>query len=568
MKKGFFKRQVGVVTLSLVPAVMHGQLILIQTDGVNFNGKDDWGATFSIRDIPHHAGDFFNFNTFNMYQPFDVEFSGGWRWNLGEFQGSRKPSEMTITATSKGNITGRWYGPGEIKVKYDNKGRILSYKSDECLNTYEYDPKDGSLANAGYDGGLYAVRVDAFPGYVQSTLNGKPQDVVTKFAAVRYFYDDQLRVVQADFRFTGKTTYFKGVETMDARKITFYYTYDNADNIVKISVKRYMKYSDLDNLVSHMRYDSKNRLIEQTVQGNCFFITTPHRYTYTYDEKGNVVGVEDIQCYDYDLTKTESRYKDKYDIRYDSEGRPVHVQYSGLAHHYGFSVNTDDVWRSGIRFEYTYDRYGNWNSLKLYADASSSLPYSTVIRHMVYGDGEGTLDAGPSDASAAPSFRDVGSETMGTVNQIVQLLKEKKWDEAESAIDRFSKTDETGVSLYLRATLLYHKGDYDKSLEVGKKAFEVLKSHGYDYSVAGDIIRNSAIAPCAFYWEKHGERPDFDRDGFCKLVAKACEALEYLRERDPRNLTNWKSELLNTYRLGANFNMPGYAEKLKSLNDH
>lgn len=573
MKRACLKGIVCGALLCLFPVAMQAQLITMH----QFDG-----ATYNLRSIPCHASDFFDYGAFKMFQPSEGEFMPGWGWDVTRFTGSRKPVSVEITGTSQGNILDRWTGPSPIRITYDGQGKPLTYLSDiedEVFGgiihdkaTFQYDG-DGDLKNVQYDtwGISHSIRLDTPLGRIQSTLNGKPQDIVLNNGTLRLYFDDDIRVIQSDFHFY--KNYFNG--THSSPDITFYYTYDNAGNIVKITVKRYLEEAKEDDNAVLMRYDSENRLVEQTLVG---YKDGTKRFVYAYDENGYVTHVDEYEYYTSDLSTPSGVFRKKYDLRYDDKGKVISAQSHGLSHHYGDNSGfngIDDIWRPGEYVTYAYDEYGNWTTLKVYMAPNSSSPYSTVHRSLRYADDTDkisssvrasatsrtsvTAPAG-NDASSSGSVTDTGEPSV--MSQIMQKQQKGELQEAKAQIDELMKEKpDDGNIMALQAYQLSLEKRYGPSVTLAKKAVETLKNSHQDLRTAGAILVRCAMKPAQDY----SHRSDFRQDTYIQLVERGVEAIETLKKADPGNLCGWYAYLSSLFEQLVDIGVPGYAEKLEAL---
>lgn len=572
MRRAYLRRIVCGALLCFLPVAIQAQLITMH----QFDG-----ATYSLRNIPCHASDFFDYGAFKMFWPAEEEFMPGWQWNVARFTGSRKPVSVEITGSSKGNVPDRWTAPSPIRITYDEQGKPLTYQSDaedEAFGgtihddaRFQYD--GGYLKNVQYGtwGISHSIRLDTPLGRIQSTLNGKPQDIVLNNGTLRLYFDDDIRVVQADFHFN--KDYFNG--TQSSPDITFYYTYDNADNIVKIAVKRYLKDAQEDDNAVLMRYDSKNRLVEQTLVGHKNGTT---RFVYAYDENGYVTNVDEYGYYTSDLSTPFKVYRTKYDLRYNDGGKVISTQLHALSHHYGDSGDfsgIDDVWRTGDYATYEYDEYDNWTTLKVYMNQNSSSPYSTVHRSLRYADDAGRSSSAQTSAEpqtpstsqtsagnnpSSGSVADTGEQDL--MNQIMQKQQKGELQEAKAQIDKLMKEKpDDGNVMALQAYQLSFEKRYGPSVTLAKKAVGTLKNSNQDLRTAGAILISCAMKPAQDY----SQHSDFRQDTYIQLIGRGVEAIETLKKADPGNQCGWYAYLSSLFERLVDIGVPGYAEKLEAL---
>lgn len=535
----------------LFPMAAQAQLINLEPDGLVFK-KADGLIIYSLREIPHHASDFFDYGSLDMFMPFDVEFTPGWRWSLGRFSGTRKPTSMSVNVEQEARM---WIGPHTMQATYDANGRILSYKSGHGSVSYTFS-YDGSLQKTQQSFRQDGYRVDAFIGRVQSTLNGKPQFVVGDQAQVSYTYDEKLRVSEAMFSFTDGDR-FDVEGNMDIATIVFSYKYDNADNIIEIAAS--FPNAQKKGRSVTMSYDSQNRLVEQIEK---YADTGSRRYTYQYDDQGAVVREEE---YNYETSSTlTSKYATKYDIQRDTKGQIISLHGMSMSHMYQTDWAVNDTWNENLYITYDYDQYGNWTTLQTYSGKGASTPTGIVKRVLEYGGGATT---GSSDAAAsAPSFRTLDNGTISTYYRIGEIISKGDYKEAEKETDQFIKTDDTGKSLHLLAVLLHYEGKYAECIEVAKKAIAKLKEGQYDYRGAVNIAESAYIKPYIDYRNAYNE-PGHDLQTLNKLRKQLIEGLEDISKIDPYNLGNWKEHLMKYYQeaIDATDNTSYYREKLEAL---
>ena len=536
---------------SLFPMAAQAQLINLEPDGLVFK-KADGLVVYSLREIPHHASDFFDYGSLDMFMPFDVELTPGWRWSLGRFAGTRKPTSMSVNVEREARM---WIGPHTMQATYDANGRILSFKSDHGDVTYAYSV-DGSLKETQQSFRQDGYRVDAFIGRVQSTLNGKPQFVVGDQAQVSYTYDDKLRVSEAMFSFTDGDR-FDVEGNMDIATIVFTYKYDDADNIIEIAAS--FPNSQKKGRSVTMSYDSHNRLVEQIEK---YADTGSKRYTYQYDDMGGVVREEE---YNYETSSSlTSKYVTKYDIQRDSKGQILSLHGMSMSHMYQTDWAVNDTWNENLYVTYDYDQYGNWTTLQTYSSKGASEPTGIVKRTLGYG---GEAASGSSGAAAsAPFFRMLDNGTITTYYRIGEIISKGDYKEAEKETDLFLKTDDTGKALHLLAVLLYYEERYAECIEVAKKAVAKMKEGQYDYRGAVEIAEYAYVKPYVDYQKAYNE-PGHDAQTLNKLRKQLIEGLEDLSKEDPYNLGQWKERLLKYYQqaIDATDNTSYYREKLEAL---
>lgn len=585
MKKIGLKRMAGIAAIScLLPVAAKAQLIIIDPDGETFKHYTySGGAIISLHDVPQHASDFFNYSAAEMFSPYNGEFIAGWHWNALRFEGSRKPLDVKISAETVGNTPGRWIRPKSIHATYDSNGRILTFNS-SFNNTdikYTYD-EGGSLKDASptystaadFDNGM---RVEALLGHVQSTLNGFPSEVIGKSAYAFYHFDDNLRVIQVDFRFTHSLA-FDGTDQRLAQYVTFNYTYDDRNNITEIHMTNLMQDPARDNSVVRMSYDSKNRLIEQVITGG---YDSTVKYCYTYDDHGNVLTADKYE-YDVkdDLSNPSVVYRSRYGLEYDDKGRVVTSQYQGMIKHYGSMSMYDRGWSgdTGVRATYTYDEYGNWTTLKLFMGKDDPTPYCTVTRTLNYTGASSSSDAAAQGSSpkattitnigitrqkqiASLQFKKYTTEQTTAIKTIHNLISNHQFDEAEQPLHQFMETDKTGYGYMLLYWWFFNKQDYDSCVDALKKAFTMFKESGYNFFVASNVF--SGVAQQLYINPLNNQ--ELDTDAKKELIGKACAMMEFLRKEDPDNLTQWLSVLETYYRQGIQIDPDRYQKKYEEL---
>lgn len=379
----------GGILFCLIPVTMQAQLITL-------NYMD--GCEYNLWKVPHHADDFFDYASCKMYDPGESEYVSGRSWDVARFAGSRKPIEAYITGVfGEKNATGPTRSD-TIHIRYDGQGKLIDYVSTGEFPRVEahfvYDA-DGCLKQVEGNRGAFGTRsfrVDACCiERRQSTLEGRPYELKTDVGFMTYKFDDNLRVIQADFHFVrdvnrGYDYVFRTGEPYGSRSITFFYTYDDAGNIIRIDVNRHMEDDKAKNVGStRMRYDTQNRLIEQEMTDP----THDHvRKVYTYADDGQLTGVDEYE-YDPGMTQPSCLYRYRYIIKRDAQGRAVNLSQRATSHLYGPEGSKDlDNGRykgGGVQTVYTYDKYGNWVTMKLYIDGQQSAqPCSFVIRDLHY----------------------------------------------------------------------------------------------------------------------------------------------------------------------------------------
>lgn len=538
----------GGVALCLCPAEMQAQLIT----------RKDYDAFYDLRQVPLHAGDFFNYNTGQMFFPYQNEFMPGWRWEIAVYRGTRKPVTAEIVMDGR-----EWRDPEKVDYTYDAQGRIATYSTPVIHCRYEYNG-DGTLKNI-EKRGYSDYRADAFFGQVLSTYNGKPSKIQNKEASVTYSYDDEGRVSRADFLYT-YTKHFRSAIAMSPQ-VTFDYTYDDHDNVTKIKVYRYLSEEKENNAVL-MSYDDKNRLTEAEFVGDK---DGTSRITYQYDAGGAVVRT-DKYLY-FSPGNLEKRSSDKYDIQRDTKGRIVAVERSVMVHHYGGGndwYGTDDVWRKDTYVTYDYDQYDNWTSIKIYLERSANVPYCTIQRTLDY-TAKATADTStPGNSLAAPSgtpeFAPVDDAILKALAPVDNLINTQQYDEAEKLNKRLIKSDKTGSALTRQATILYNRKQYDQCIEVAKEAIDKLQAGSHDYRYAMTLVKYAAVKPYAEYAKAYND-PGHDAKTLNALARKAIAEVEYIGRKDPHNYALWRSFLADLYqgRINATDDTQYYRKKLETL---
>lgn len=553
MKRMISKVMISGVTLCLLPATMQAQLIV--------RGED---AQYNLDQVPHHASDFFNYNAAQMYYPYENQYTEGYRWGISIFSGTRKPTDMKVEVSPSGN----WTGLTETHYTYAGDGRILTKEDDNITSRYTYDA-DNSLIDVDYQRAAeYGYRADAFVGRVLSWYTqNKPEKVMSnnKALSVTYSYDSNGRVSRADLLYTYDKP-FRGAIDLSPQ-VTFDYTYDNADNIVKIAVYRYLREEKENNAVL-MNYDDKNRLVEVKFVGDK---NGTSRRTYQYDERGAVVKVDQ---YDYYTPETLDQHTSiRYDIQRDTKGRIVSLQRNIMTHHYGSGdawSGMDDIWKKSTFVTYDYDQYDNWTTLKLYSTASEGGPYCTVRRILDYtarpAAGTATSASPMSAPAAKPEFTPIDDETRRAFSPVNDLINAGNYDEAEKLNAPFLKSDKTGTALTRQAVILCNKKQYDECIEVAKKAIDALQAGNHDYRYVTTILIYAVLKPYSEYIKAYNE-PGHDAKTLNAFARKAIDVLEYIGRKDPHNYANWRLHLAELYqsRINATDDTAYYRKKLEAL---
>lgn len=541
MKRTILKAMMGGAALSLCPSVTQAQLIT----------RNDYDAYYDLKQVPHHAGDFFNYNAGQMFFPYQNEFMPGWRWEIAVYRGTRKPVTAEICMDGRA-----WRDPERVKYTYDAQGRIAAYSTSSIECRYEYDD-DGTLNNI-EKSGYSDYRADAFFGRVLSTYDGKPSKIQNKEASVTYSYDDEGRVSRSDFLYT-YAKHFRSAIAMSPQ-VTFDYTYDDRGNVTKIKVYRYLS-EEKENNAALMSYDDKNRLTEAEFVGDK---DGTSRITYQYDAGGAVVRTDEYQY--FSPGNLEEHGSDKYDIQRDTKGRIVSVQRNVMVHHYGSGgapYSIDDRWRQDTYVTYDYDQYDNWTAIKLYINRNASVPYCTVLRTLDYTSEAEASSAAPSES---PSFAPVDDAVRQALAPVDSLINTQRYDEAEKLNKRVLKSDETGSALARQATILYNRGQYDRCIEVAKEAIDKLQAGGHDYRHAMTLVAYAALKPYSEYAKAYND-PGHDAGTLNALARKAITEVEYIGRKDPRDYTSWRALLAELYqgRINATDDTARYRKKLEAL---
>lgn len=523
----------------------------------------DETATYNLRQAPRHDRDFFNYDAAQMYKPYAAEFVPGWQWDVAKFGGSRHPVDVVIEGDFHIGGYGEIPFTDPIHITYNDQGHILTFKGLRDESQYSYD-SNGGLDDVSYHNsvGLFGYRVDALVGRVQSTLNGRPYNVVGRYGTVAYTFDDKARVTRAHFTFTSQHNWFRGAIDI-SREITFDYDYDDRDNVVRIGVTRHIREEEEDNAVL-MSYDSQNRLTEMKFTGSH---DGYNRYTYAYDAQGAVVRVDE-----YDATLPEQYsgcFTTKYDIQRDTNGRIVAVQSRHMSHHYdnyGDWSGIDDKWTAGDRFTYDYDRYGNWTSLKVYINDVATRPNRIINRRMTYADEVGAKPKATAPQPAAPTFAPLDATTAAEWKRLSDKLDSGA--DINADVKAFLKKDKTGTALTLQAVQQFNGKHYDASLATAKQAVEQLMAGNHDYRTAAKAYMYAALKPHADYIKAYNE-PGHDARTLYALRRKAIADLEWLAAKDTANCTYCRVYLKQLYEMmiAACEDTSLYRQKLEALEE-
>lgn len=576
MKKKFFA---GIMSIAIFtffsPMQTSAQLISkSQYDG-------DLGRwLIDLHNVPLHASDFFKYGRLEMFEPYNQEFMEGWRWNIGRFNGSRKPVEMKVTTQTDG-YKGSYFGDNDYKVTYNSKGDILTYNDGLKFSSNDA----GSFPEAGatwYPPLCY--RMDAFIGDVTSTLNGYPYDMKRSTASVTYQYNND-KVIEATFTFRNED-YFGYLSAEDLpnvniigayakiHKAIFTYKYDKSNNIVKIAAN-VPKCPDESQTVT-MEYDSQNRLIQQTIRKKL----NTKIYYYKYDNGGAVI-YEKILNYDEFGKQSGSGITKNYDVKRDTNGRIVSVH--------------DDILDTYVTYD--YDSFGNWTDLKVFARPNSPKPYTAVHRELKYAG----VNYKPSPAVTSPKPSQntqidailsqmkvpdgnifgikPRNEQLKTPEEVGNIYGQLRkffsgsfpyiFNSSENAKleNLLSQRPEDGYNVGMHALLLALQGHQTEAVKKAGEAVKRLYSDGGNYYWGMDVTSLCIVMPVLInfrYQYAKQSPPPFDAK---KWAEDALPKLEAVRKSDPYAYSLAWTQLKFFYKLYSEQGSKEAAKHLKNLTE-